>query len=200
MSYQEMGTLVSLATTLVTYAVCIVLVLSNAGSAALDESDDVGPLLWMVGVSIIASIGLRIAVEMAHPSESQRADVRDLGIGRISDVVEQWPLVAAGGRRAAGAAGAAGAGVGVSRGTARLDRQRAVPGVRADACGQQRRAPGRVPPWLPVLGRPTNVTNTIRTLRFIHGEMTQVQAQLAERVWVMRQTIIAIEQGRYAPS
>jgi putative transcriptional regulator len=48
------------------------------------------------------------------------------------------------------------------------------------------------------MGRPTRVTNDIRRLRFAHEEMTQ--AELAERVGVTRQTIIAIEQGRYSPS
>ena len=48
------------------------------------------------------------------------------------------------------------------------------------------------------MGRPTRVTNDIRRLRFTSGEMTQ--AELAERVGVTRQTIIAIEQGRYSPS
>jgi putative transcriptional regulator len=38
----------------------------------------------------------------------------------------------------------------------------------------------------------------IRRLRFDHGEMTQ--QELAERVGVTRQTIIALEAGRYAPS
>ncbi len=46
--------------------------------------------------------------------------------------------------------------------------------------------------------RPTRVTNFIRALRFAHGEMTQ--AELAERVGVTRQTIIAIEQGKYSPT
>jgi len=46
--------------------------------------------------------------------------------------------------------------------------------------------------------KPTKVTNVIRSLRFAHGEMTQ--AELADRVGVTRQTIIAIEQGRYSPS
>ena len=46
--------------------------------------------------------------------------------------------------------------------------------------------------------KPTRVTNSIRALRFAHGEMTQ--AQLAERIGVTRQTLIAIEQGRYSPS
>ncbi|MGD0248286.1 MAG: helix-turn-helix transcriptional regulator [Candidatus Limnocylindrales bacterium] len=48
------------------------------------------------------------------------------------------------------------------------------------------------------MGKPTKVTNAIRALRFAHGEMTQ--AELADRVDVTRQTIIAIEQGRYSPS
>lgn len=46
--------------------------------------------------------------------------------------------------------------------------------------------------------KPTRVTNSIRTLRFARDGMTQ--AELAERVGVTRQTVIAIEQGRYSPS
>jgi putative transcriptional regulator len=44
----------------------------------------------------------------------------------------------------------------------------------------------------------TRVANRIRVLRFEHGEMTQ--AELAERIGVTRQTVIAIEQARYSPS
>ena len=46
--------------------------------------------------------------------------------------------------------------------------------------------------------KPTRITNQIRALRFAHGEMTQ--AELAQRIGVTRQTVIAIEQGRYSPS
>lgn len=46
--------------------------------------------------------------------------------------------------------------------------------------------------------RPTQVTNSIRALRFANGEMTQ--ADLADRIGVTRQTVIAIEQGKYSPS
>ena len=46
--------------------------------------------------------------------------------------------------------------------------------------------------------KPTRVTNSIRSLRFANGEMTQ--ADLADRVGVTRQTVIAIEQGKYSPS
>ena len=48
------------------------------------------------------------------------------------------------------------------------------------------------------MGKPTRVTNSIRALRFAHGEMTQ--AELADRIGVTRQTVIAIEQGKYSPS
>ena len=48
------------------------------------------------------------------------------------------------------------------------------------------------------MGKPTRVTNAIRALRFANGEMTQ--ADLATRIGVTRQTVIAIEQGRYSPS
>lgn len=44
----------------------------------------------------------------------------------------------------------------------------------------------------------SGISNTIRALRFNAGEMTQ--AALAEKVGVTRQTIVAIEQGRYSPS
>ncbi len=46
--------------------------------------------------------------------------------------------------------------------------------------------------------KPTKVTNNIRALRFAAAEMTQ--AELAHAIGVTRQTIIAIEQGRYSPS
>jgi putative transcriptional regulator len=42
------------------------------------------------------------------------------------------------------------------------------------------------------------LVNDIRSLRFQAGEMTQ--ADLAQRVGVTRQTIIAVEAGRYSPS
>lgn len=42
------------------------------------------------------------------------------------------------------------------------------------------------------------IRNNIRTLRFLHDEMTQ--QQLAEKVRATRQTIVAIEKGKYSPS
>ncbi|MCP4609157.1 MAG: helix-turn-helix transcriptional regulator [Planctomycetes bacterium] len=44
----------------------------------------------------------------------------------------------------------------------------------------------------------SNLSNQIRRLRFEHDQMTQ--QQLADKAGVTRQTIIAIESGKYAPS
>jgi putative transcriptional regulator len=49
------------------------------------------------------------------------------------------------------------------------------------------------------MGKGANrISNTIREQRFHAGEMTQ--AELAEAVGITRQTVIAMEQGRYSPS
>ena len=42
------------------------------------------------------------------------------------------------------------------------------------------------------------IDNQVRTLRFLHGEMTQ--GDLGDRIGVTRQTIAAIEAGKYSPS
>lgn len=58
---------------------------------------------------------------------------------------------------------------------------------------------------LPQAGAMTNqvtkteqLTNRIRLLRFMQGEMTQ--AELGEKIGVTRQTIAAIEAGKYSPT
>ena len=48
------------------------------------------------------------------------------------------------------------------------------------------------------MAKSTQIKNKIRELRFHAGEMTQ--AELAKRIGVTRQTILAIEQGKYSPS
>ena len=42
------------------------------------------------------------------------------------------------------------------------------------------------------------IDNQVKTLRFLNGEMTQ--ADLGDRIGVTRQTIAAIEAGKYSPS
>ena len=48
-----------------------------------------------------------------------------------------------------------------------------------------------------IKGRPP-ITNRVRELREARGQMSQ--AALGEAIGVTRQTVIAIEQGRYSPS
>jgi putative transcriptional regulator len=48
------------------------------------------------------------------------------------------------------------------------------------------------------VSRPPAITNRIRRLRFERGEMTQ--AELAARIGLTRQTVAAIEQGKYSPT
>jgi putative transcriptional regulator len=48
------------------------------------------------------------------------------------------------------------------------------------------------------MARKFEITNNIRRLRFFADEMTQ--QQLAEKAGASRQTIIAIEAGKYSPS
>ena len=43
-----------------------------------------------------------------------------------------------------------------------------------------------------------SLTNNIRRLRFDHNEMTQ--QTLADAIGVSRQTVVAIEKGKYSPS
>lgn len=46
--------------------------------------------------------------------------------------------------------------------------------------------------------RKFRITTELRKLRFLNGEITQ--QELAEKVGVTRQTIAAIEKGKYSPS
>ncbi|ODU19274.1 MAG: transcriptional regulator [Sphingomonas sp. SCN 67-18] len=45
---------------------------------------------------------------------------------------------------------------------------------------------------------PPPISNSIRALREAHGGMTQ--GDLGDRIGMTRQTVAAIEQGRYSPS
>ena len=43
-----------------------------------------------------------------------------------------------------------------------------------------------------------HIVNQVRTLRFLAGEMTQ--AELGEKIGLTRQTVAAIEAGKYSPT
>lgn len=87
MSYEEKGTWVYLVVSALTYLGYVGVVLSRAGGGAIADVEYVAPLLWSIGISIGLAIVARIAVEVARPSESHRADVRDRDIDRFGEHV-----------------------------------------------------------------------------------------------------------------
>ncbi|MFE5672998.1 hypothetical protein ACFQ58_15470 [Agromyces sp. NPDC056523] len=84
MSYEEKGTWVYLVIAVVGYTVYLSLVLPQVvGGVAVEDVDYVPVMLWTIGGAIVATIVLRILVEIVFPSESTKGDVRDREIDRL---------------------------------------------------------------------------------------------------------------------
>ena len=84
MSYEEKGTWVYLVIAVVGYTVYLSLVLPQViGGVAVEDVDYVPVMLWTIGGAIVATIVLRIGVEIVFPSESTKGDVRDKEIDRL---------------------------------------------------------------------------------------------------------------------
>ena len=189
MSSEEKRTWISALVAVVVAIAYLATVLSKVPGTDVASIAYVGPMLTSIGVGIGAAIVLSIVAAMVSPKDADRTDERDREINRRGEYVGFYvmsiaaivPLVLA-----------------MARGRALLDRSCALPGVRPGRAGLVGREDRRVPAGLVAMGKPTRVTNSIRALRFAHGEMTQ--AELADHIGVTRQTIIAIEQGRYSPS
>ena len=82
MSYEEKGVWTTLA---VSVAVSIWYAITVAGQLQQTPAEalDFGPtLLWAIGISIGASIVVRIVVEILTPSDSYKVDARDKAISR----------------------------------------------------------------------------------------------------------------------
>ena len=148
MPYREKGAWVYLVVTVGAFVVYAAVILGRADGRPLADVAYVAPMLWTIGLSIVASTIVRFVLTLIRAEYFWIANA-------IYAAFVVWAVV---------------------------------------SIGRQAR---RVPTGA-VVGKPTKVTNSIRALRFAHGEMTQ--AELAARIDVTRQTIIAIEQGRYSPS
>jgi hypothetical protein len=85
-SYEEKGQWVYLVANVLGYGGYVAAVLRQAGSLPLTELDYVPSMLWAI-VAIGLSIGGRILIEIAKPSDSYTADVRDRDIGRLGEYV-----------------------------------------------------------------------------------------------------------------
>ncbi|MFD0203704.1 MULTISPECIES: hypothetical protein [Saccharothrix] len=87
MSYEEKGVWVYLVVSALTYLGYVVVVLGRVGDGPAAEVAYVAPLLWSIGISVGLAVVGRIAVEIARPSERQRADARDRDISRFGERV-----------------------------------------------------------------------------------------------------------------
>ncbi|MEO3922288.1 hypothetical protein ABGB07_00175 [Micromonosporaceae bacterium B7E4] len=95
MSYEEKGTWVALVVGVAVYLGYLAVVLGRLAGTPVAAVTYVPALLLAIGVSIVASIVARIAVEIARPSESHSGDVRDREIHWLGDRVGQRLLMAA---------------------------------------------------------------------------------------------------------
>jgi hypothetical protein len=94
MSYEEKGTWVYLVIAVTGYTVYLSLVLPEfLGGTSVDEIDYVTAMIWTIGGAIVASIVLRILVEIVWPSGNTRGDVRDKEIDRLGERVGSAFLV-----------------------------------------------------------------------------------------------------------
>ena len=93
MSYEEKGTWVYLVTSAAAYLVYLAIMLGRVASTPVDQVPYVAVLLWTCGASIVANMAGRMLVEMARPSDSRRADVRDKEIYRSGEYASRWFVV-----------------------------------------------------------------------------------------------------------
>ncbi|GIH80171.1 hypothetical protein [Planobispora longispora] len=99
MSYEEKGVWVYLVVSLGTYAAYLAVILGRAGGGPLTEVAYVPPMLWSIGVAVVAAIVGRIGVAVATAiagriadetvrlSENYRSDPRDKDINRFGEYV-----------------------------------------------------------------------------------------------------------------
>ena len=148
------------------------------------------PMIFAIVGFVVANVLGNVVAAASNPGEADKNDERDREIDQFGERVGNWLLVA-------------GSIAALVLTLAEFDyfwianaiTSRSWPGGGRRRGRQARRlSTGLLGRWC----KPTRVSNQIRRLRFEAGEMTQ--AELAERVGVTRQTIIAIEQGRYSPS
>lgn len=87
MSYEEKGTWAYLVTSVAVWIGYVVVLLRRADGGSPADVPYVAPLLWAVGISVLANVLGRVAFEIVRPSESHRADVRDRDVARYGDYV-----------------------------------------------------------------------------------------------------------------
>jgi branched-subunit amino acid ABC-type transport system permease component len=93
MTHEEKRAWIRLVITALSYAAYVAVVVSRADGRPLTDVPYAAPLLWSIGVSIVASIVVETGISIANPKASRDKDVRDRQIGRFGEYVGQSPLI-----------------------------------------------------------------------------------------------------------
>ncbi len=96
MAHEEKRAWIMLVVTVVAYATYVVVVLARASGASITTTAYVAPLVWSIGLAILANIVLDIATSMGMPRSERRRDTRDKEIARVADLTGQSFLVIGG--------------------------------------------------------------------------------------------------------
>jgi len=89
MGFEERNTWIFAGVTAGSFAAYLGVVLARARGVPLAEVAYVGPMLWSIGGTIVASIVARIAVGIAWPEDCDKEDERDRQIHRFGEYVGQ---------------------------------------------------------------------------------------------------------------
>ncbi|MBO3744723.1 hypothetical protein J5X84_01495 [Streptosporangiaceae bacterium NEAU-GS5] len=89
MTHEEKRAWIRLVVAVIAYGVYVILILTRADGRPLPETPYAATLLWSVGVAIVASMIVEIAVNTATPGASRATDERDKEILRRGDLIGQ---------------------------------------------------------------------------------------------------------------
>jgi hypothetical protein len=84
-SYEEKGTWAYVVVGVVVFVGYVAWVVRAADGGPLADVAYVRPLLWAIGISVVATVVGRVLLEIVRPSESTRPDVRDRDVARFGD-------------------------------------------------------------------------------------------------------------------
>jgi hypothetical protein len=87
MSYREKGAWIYFVVTISSYGAYVAVILGRAGGAPLADVAYVRPMLWTIGIAMVASMVGRMVVEMAKPTDSHKSDARDKDINRFGEYI-----------------------------------------------------------------------------------------------------------------
>jgi hypothetical protein len=94
MTIQERRSWIMLLVSTVAYVGYVVVVVRRADGAPLAQTSYAAPLLWSIGLAIIANILLSIIASIASPREAMLKDQRDREIYRRSEYIGQSVVIA----------------------------------------------------------------------------------------------------------